>query len=176
MIPEKGIKELILAFKDIKTDKNIKLLIIGSSNFGLDTTNEYEYELQEISKEIKDNIIFTGFVHNDEVAKIHSIVDVAVVPSKCNEAAGIVVIEAISSGIPLIATNSGGIPEYIDKNNTILIENNIDLVRNLTDALNLLLNNDELFKKMNFNTRSNVKEYDNEFYYKNFINIINKVL
>ncbi|MDM0445790.1 glycosyltransferase family 4 protein [Clostridium perfringens] len=176
LIPEKGIKELILAFKDIKTDKNIKLLIIGSSNFGLDTTNEYEYELQEISKEIKDNIIFTGFVHNDEVAKIHSIVDVAVVPSKCNEAAGIVVIEAISSGIPLIATNSGGIPEYIDKNNTILIENNIDLVRNLTDALNLLLNNDELFKKMNFNTRSNVKEYDNEFYYKNFINIINKVL
>ena len=90
LIPEKGIKELILAFKDIKTDKNIKLLIIGSSNFGLDTTNEYEYELQEISKEIKDNIIFTGFVHNDEVAKIHSIVDVAVVPSKCNEAAGIV--------------------------------------------------------------------------------------
>lgn len=176
LIPEKGIKELILAFKDIKTDKNIKLLIIGSSNFGLDTTNEYEYELQEISKEIKDDIIFTGFVHNDEVAKIHSIVDVAVVPSKCNEAAGIVVIEAISSGIPLIATNSGGIPEYIDKNNTILIENNIDLVRNLTDALNLLLNNDELFKKMNFNTRSNVKEYDNEFYYKNFINIINKVL
>ena len=76
----------------------------------------------------------------------------------------------------MIATNSGGIPEYIDKNNTILIENNIDLVRNLTDALNLLLNNDELFKKMNFNTRSNVKEYDNEFYYKNFINIINKVL
>lgn len=57
LVPEKGIRYLVEAFKQVKTDK--KLVIAGGSS----DINSFMKELQELAK-ADDRIIFTGFVVN----------------------------------------------------------------------------------------------------------------
>ena len=90
------------------------MLIVGNSGFGIETTTNYDQILLEIASQMKDKVVFTGFIHNKQLPMIHSIADIAVVPSIYDEPAGLVVIEALASGLPLIITDSGGMPEYIN--------------------------------------------------------------
>lgn len=65
LVPEKGIKYLIQAFKEIKTNK--KLVIAGGSS----DTNEFAKELKELAKN-DGRIIFTGFVQGKELEELYS--------------------------------------------------------------------------------------------------------
>lgn len=65
LVPEKGIKYLIQAFKEVKTNK--KLVIAGGSS----DTNEFEKELKELAKN-DGRIIFTGFVQGKELEELYS--------------------------------------------------------------------------------------------------------
>lgn len=60
LVPEKGIKELLLAIKQIQ-HLNFKLLIIGSSFFSSDRKTSFIEELQNLSSELP-NVIFTGYI------------------------------------------------------------------------------------------------------------------
>ena len=105
--PEKGIKELMLAFNEAKID-NCKLIIVGSYYFQNGLKSEYEEELEKISERAKDRIIFTGFVDYKEMPTLYKVADVVALPSIWNEPAGLTIIEAITAGKPLITTCSGG--------------------------------------------------------------------
>ncbi|HQO38726.1 MAG TPA: glycosyltransferase family 4 protein [Candidatus Omnitrophota bacterium] len=63
----------------------------------------------------KDRIIFTGW--RNDVPRMLALLDIMVLPS-LNEAVGLVLVEAQSQGIPVIASNVGGIPETIKDNET----------------------------------------------------------
>ena len=63
----------------------------------------------------KDRIIFAGW--RDDIAQMLTMLDIMVLPS-LNEAVGLVLIEAQSQGIPVVASNVGGIPETIKENET----------------------------------------------------------
>ena len=65
LVPEKGIKYLIEAFKQVDTEK--KLVIAGGSS----DTSEFENEMKEIAKEDK-RILFTGFVQGQELEELYS--------------------------------------------------------------------------------------------------------
>jgi len=60
-------------------------------------------------------IIFTGW--RNDIANLLGILDIMALPS-LNEAVGLVLVEAQSQGIPVIASNVGGIPETIKDNET----------------------------------------------------------
>ena len=94
--PNKGIKELISAFKNIRNTECI-LLVVGSSWYGSNKKTEFEKEINSLSRDIQQRIIFTGFVPFSDMPKIISVADIAVVPSIWEEPAGLVVIEAMSS-------------------------------------------------------------------------------
>lgn len=169
----KGIKELLIAFKDLtKKYKNIKLLVVGNSGFGNQVITPFEQELLEISKEINDKIIFTGFVDNKIVPYMHSIADIAVVPSICEDSAPLVVLEYMASGLPLIVTNSGGIPEYVNKEYAITIERGEKLVQNIKNSLEELINNEMLRNKMANIAHKNSQKFSCKRYYEDFISII----
>jgi spore coat protein SA len=167
----KGIKELLIAFKNIELP-TIKLLIVGSSWYGTNSISSYVQELMDIAYDIKDRIIFTGYINYSEMPKYYSVADISVVPSLWDEPAGLVVIEALSSGIPVIATNSGGIPEYSSNENTIFVEKNKNIVENLNAALKLLINDPSRRQSMGKNGREFSLQFNSRKYYECFCEIV----
>ena len=171
---EKGVKELILAIKKLKNISNIKLLIVGSSSFGAKNKTKYEEEIFNISKDIQDKIVFSGFIHNSEMNKIYQIADIAVVPSLWEDASPLVVVEEMASGLPIIATRSGGIPELVG-DNALLVERDEQIVENLSKDIEILINNPQMRKEFSINGRKISEKYTVQSFYKNFVELFDNI-
>ena len=76
------------------------------------------------------------------------------------------------SGLPIITTNSGGIPEYATDGSAIILQNNEKIVQNLSKNIDYLLNNTKELKRMREKAIEVSKNLTLENYYFNFINII----
>lgn len=151
---EKGPLELIKAFNKIEVP-NKKLLIIGGAWYGSKKKNDYLKQLYKISD---DSVIYTGYIKHSEIKEILCAVDVGVVPSNCNEAAGLSVVEFMSVGALVVASNKGGIKEYLNVDDNILIDYNQEsFVDDLACALN------ECYKIYNSNIKKNNIEYSKKF-------------
>lgn len=174
IVEEKGIRELLQAIEILKHE-NVTLLVIGSANFGAKTNTKYEKTVNEMIKLSEKSIIFTGYIHQTELYKYYNIADIAVIPSLFQDPAPLVCIETQATGTPLIATNVGGIPEYVDRKGTILVENDADLVNNLAREIDNLLENDELRKRMGVLGKKNSLKYNTRKYYEEFCNIIDEI-
>ena len=112
LIQEKGILELIRATKKLNDIPDLKLLIIGANAYGMgQSKSPFICKLEEESEPIKDKVIYTGFVSYNQIPSYLKMADIAVVPSMWDEPFGLTVVEAMAAGLPLITTNSGGIPE-----------------------------------------------------------------
>ena len=90
LVPEKGLRYLIEAFKKVDTDK--KLVIAGGSS----DTDEFARELQEMAKD-DNRIIFTGFVQGKELDELYSNAYVYTLPSDL-EGMPLSLLEAMSYG------------------------------------------------------------------------------
>lgn len=170
---EKGIKELVLALKKVKY-KNYKLLIVGSFFFDTKIKNNFELEIRNLIKDIDNHVIFTGFIPYDDIYKIYSLADISVLPSIWDEPAGMTLIESMFCGLPIITTNSGGIPEYVNNKCAILLDRDDNLIDNIAMSIDYLLNNDKVMKEMSICSKKNAKKYTLDNYYKQFIKILNK--
>ncbi len=132
--PEKGVDKLLKAVSLLNNDK-IKLIVVGSSFFEDSNKTPFIRHLENISSKVKEQIIFTGYVKNDEVYKYYQLADVHILPSVCEEACGMSVIEARASGNYQILTNSGGMSEVADLQFTTFVNKENDLENNLCNAL-----------------------------------------
>lgn len=169
---EKGCLELIKAIRQIP---NVKLLIIGGENFSSNKITKYVEQLHNEAEAIKERVVFTGHINHSELNKYLAIADIGVVPSICNEAAGLTVLEFRASRLPTIVTKAGGIPEYCDTNTSLFVELNDDYVINLSKAINIMINDKELFDQMKTNSQINLEAYGYEQYYNNFVQIMKKM-
>lgn len=131
---EKGVLELIKAFNQLEIPDK-KLLIIGGIWYGSQKKNDYLKQIEEISDE---KVIYTGYVDHKEVKKILCASDIGVVPSICNEAAGLSVVEFMQTGNIVVASNRGGISEYLNVGDNYLVEydNKEGFINNLSIAMN----------------------------------------
>lgn len=136
IVPDKGVKELIEAIALLKEEKDIKLLVVGGSNFA-DSVNHNTFldELQEMERQLNGKVHFTGFVPYSELPNYLSLANVAVVPSRINEALGMSAIEATAMGLPIIATNDGGLPEALIGQKNIIIDKNKNLTTQIAEAI-----------------------------------------
>ena len=174
LIQVKGILELIQAILSIE-DKHVKLLCIGSANFGKWAFSSYERKVKRLAKDNKDRIVFTGYIDNKELYKYSLLADVQCVPSLWEEAAGLVVIEAMAEGIPTIVTNSGGMIEYVNEDTTLIVDRE-DIIANLREAICYTKEHPEVRKKMSENAIRKSKKYGEEIYYRNFVELINEII
>ncbi|MCM1237113.1 MAG: glycosyltransferase family 4 protein [Ruminococcus flavefaciens] len=107
---QKGVLETVRAFQKLSRN-DVRLLICGSVFYRKNVHSKYE---KLIIDEVKNaDVVFTGFIDYDEVSLFYEMAYLCVLPSKCEEAAGLVMIESMMSGTPLITTKRGGIPEYV---------------------------------------------------------------
>lgn len=120
----KGFHYLIQAIPFVLNSyPNARFILIGSG-----PEEAYLKQIADnMSLIIDKQIQFLPTVSHKRLAVIMSSSDVFVVPSITDEqtgemeAQGLVAIEALSSGVPLIVTNSGGLPYIIDNNTTGLV-------------------------------------------------------
>ena len=115
---EKGPLELIKSFNKIDVP-NKKLLIIGGTWYGSKKKNDYLKQLHAISDDL---VIYTGYIKHNDILKLLCAVDDGVVPSNCNEAAGLSVVEFMNVGALVVASNKGGIKEYLNNDDNILVD------------------------------------------------------
>ncbi len=108
--PNKGVNYLISAFSEIlKRKKETRLVIIGEGE-------ELENLNRMIDKKgLSDKVTLAG--HIDGAARYLKAFDVFVLPS-VTEALGYVLLEAGAAGLPVVASDVGGIPEVIDGGKT----------------------------------------------------------
>ena len=167
---DKGVLELIQAFKNMENNyKDIKLLIVGSSFFNNVKKDKYIKNLEKISKEIKEKVIFTGYINHNELYKIYSIADVQVVPSQFADPCPLSVIEGVTSGIPLIVSRCGGIPEIVNENNAEFVELSNKFIDELENAMIDMYNNKERRVMMSNYSKTQVERFFLETYFKNLI-------
>lgn len=173
LIQVKGILELMQAVLLID-DKHVKLLCIGSANFGKWAFSTYERKVKKLAKDNSERIIFTGYIDNGELYKYSLLADVQCVPSLWEEAAGLVVVEAMAEGLPTLVTNSGGMTEYINENTTLIVERE-DIVTNLKKEIMHLKEYPEVRRQMAENAKVQSKKYDETIYYRNFVEMIAEI-
>ncbi len=169
---EKGIRELLLAFHML-SDPKVRLVVAGGYFFGSGMQGSFEEELKTLAKQAGDRIVFTGFVPYTQMPALYAMADIAVIPSVWNDPAPLTVIESMVSGLPLITTYSGGIPEYADQEAAILLPRDEHLPERLYQAMQKLLQDDGLRKKMSAAGRAKAQELNLDHYYHNFVEIIN---
>lgn len=169
----KGILELMHAITEID-DEKVKLLIVGSSNFGKWDFSPYASKVKKFYQKHQNQIIFTGYVDNSEVYKYASVADIQSVPSLWEEAAGLVVLEALAEGIPLIITRSGGMVEYVDESVALIIDRK-NIVENLKESILYMKEHPEIRKQMSENAMKKSIQYDETMYYQNFVKVLQEM-
>jgi len=113
--PIKGHKDFLMtAAKVLKQYSAVQFLLVGGGK------SEYEQELRYFSAQlgIADNVLFAGF--RRDVAQILSISDISILTSS-SEGCSNTILESMSAGIPVIATNVGGNPEVVIDGETGLL-------------------------------------------------------
>ncbi len=133
----KGVNYLLEAAKSIliRHDK-VRFLIVGDGSL------RQEYE--RFAKPLFPKIIFTGW--RDDIPQLMNLADMFVLPS-LSEGAANVVMEASASGLPVIATEVGEVPQIVAHGETGLLVKPKD-INGLVNGIETLLTNPSLTKEM----------------------------
>lgn len=169
--PEKGIRELLLAFKEVKSE-NVKLLIVGGYYFGSGMESPFEREMYKLAEDMKERVMFTGFIPYSKMPSVYAIADIVVIPSIWDDPAPLTVIETLTSGKALITTSSGGIPEYADSKSSIILVRDEQLVSNIAKAIERLANDKDSRHKMEIAAKERTEKWTVESFYEDFCYLI----
>ncbi len=170
-IPLRKFKYLVLWVGRVNTSKGLENLEIAIKQLP-DVLFVFVGPNGKASKYFKDlyrdnrNVLFTGSIPHREILNAFSAADLLVLPSE-HETFGVVILESIAQGVPVISTNRGG-PKEIVKDSFGIIQDPYD---KWAWFLNIkkVLNNSKLKKEMSKNAKLESKKY-------NWDNLIHKVL
>lgn len=170
----KGVMELMKAVTELN-DPHTKLLMVGSANFGKWEFSPYANKVKKYYQKHQDQIIFTGYVDNSEVYKYASVADIQCLATLIAEAAPLVVLEAMTEGIPLVVTRSGGVVEYLDQDVALIIDQT-NIIQNLKESILYLKTHPEVCKQMSENARKKSIQFDEPMYYQNFVKLVHEMV
>lgn len=172
---DKGVVQLLCAFENIcKRYDTVKLLIVGSVSYGKTTSDSYTDRIRDFIAKYPDKIVTTGFVPYEQIYKYYSIADIHVIPSMWEEPFGLVAIEGMAVGLPIISTDSGGLVEIFDDDCAIIVKRS-NIVSELENAIEGLLTDKEKCRKLGAKAKDKIKrhkEYSYAEYYNRFIEMI----
>lgn len=134
---------------------NTRFFIVGSALFG---EVEYDRGVRRLPDDlgIKDVVTFTGFC--TDVSAIIKGTDLIVHASTIGEPFGQVIIEAMSAGKPVVATDGGGVPEIVEDGKTGILAPMGD-VRAMAEAICKIIANPDLAREMGIHGRERVRTH-----------------
>ncbi|BCG56886.1 glycosyltransferase family 4 protein [Paenibacillus sp. URB8-2] len=107
IIPRKGLPVLMRAVAILGRRLPVHLVIAGTGKPG------YVRSLKKLARRLRLSVSFMGGIPHEDIHRIYQIADCLVCPSQRHESFGLVNVEAMASGLPVIASNNGGIREII---------------------------------------------------------------
>ncbi len=152
----KGIYQLIEAVIELKKEiKDIQLIIAGGGS-----------QVEFIRKKIKEENLISfidvlGFIDYNEIGKYYNQGNVLVVPSLDMEQFGLIGIEGLASGIAVIGSNRGGIPEWCIHEKTGLLFNPENL-EELSQQIKRILLEKGLAKRLTLEGMNYIKKVYNK--------------
>lgn len=154
LVPYKGPDILLDAFKIVKTRyPSVKLVYAGRGQL-----KEY-LQNKAIEMGFESDVIFAGFVPDELKPLYFKAADIFSLPStNLAESFGIVNLEAMAAGVPIVASNIGGIPDVVkhDENGLLAEPSN---AQSLADEISRLLDDESLRNKMGANGLLKVQDY-----------------
>ncbi len=112
LVAEKGINVLLQAVpKVLEVMPEVKFVIVGMG------PSLASARAEAAAQEWGDKVLFTGFVSDEVRNRLYQVADVAMFPS-LYEPFGIVALEAMGFRVPVVASDSGGLAEVVDRNET----------------------------------------------------------
>jgi glycosyltransferase involved in cell wall biosynthesis len=122
----KGVKVLLEVARRFADVKSMLFVFVGDGPL----SNEVAVASGNL-----ENVLYIGKVEIKELISYYNAADVVIVPSIYEEGFGRVILEALSCGTPVIASNRGGIPEALDSSVGMLIEPRVDEIRRAIESL-----------------------------------------
>ena len=114
LVPRMGIEALVQAFSESDVLKKKGLLVVGGKGFLRSALESMVHALGA-----SESIRFVGYIPEKDLIKFYQAADFFVLPTKILEGFGLVILEAMASGTPVLGTPVGAIPEVLgafDKN------------------------------------------------------------
>jgi len=171
LVEHKGIDYLIKSVPEIRTE-NVHLILVGGGY--------KEKKLKELTDSLglKNRVTFFGIASHEELGWIHHISDIFVCPSIIDsrgntEGLGMVILEAMESKLPVIATSVGGIPNIITNEFNGLLISQKDPT-SIAQAIDNLFSNKELRNKIVENSEITLKDYSPPIIAKQYLDIFKK--
>lgn len=145
---EKRVDGFIECCKElISNGEKINCLIVGSGDLDLQLKNLVK------KNHLQEYITFTGFI--DPVDIVYSAIDLLLITSD-TEGTPRCVLEAMSVGVPVIATNVGGLKEIINRKNGCLV--NKGDYKNMAKIIKSYIQDDIRLKQFSENCKNTIKE------------------
>jgi glycosyltransferase involved in cell wall biosynthesis len=152
MLPGKGLNILADALPQLRA-WDWKLLVVGDGS----ERGAFEQSLRE--KNLIDRAHFLGAISYDRMPDLYHQMDVLVMPtqttSRIREQFGRVLVEAMASGVPVIGSTSGAIPEVIEHAGLVTHEGNVDA---LVEALRQVFSSPDLRERLRRAGRERVEQ------------------
>ena len=154
--PLKGIDNLIRTIPLLKKYWNVKLVVVG----GDENNHDELLKLKRLTGELdmQDSIEFQGLVKQEHLSYFYSAADICVVPSYY-ESFGLVPLESLACGTPVIAADVGNLKNIIKTGETgyIVADNSPG---KLAESITLLLSQSSFDREYVFSTRASVSKWD----------------
>ncbi|MDO8885285.1 glycosyltransferase family 4 protein [Candidatus Oleimmundimicrobium sp.] len=169
LVKVKGVNFLIESIPDIlSSEPNLLTVIIGEGEL------EEKLKIQVKSLGIENFVQFEGFKSHYEIALWMGASDLFVLPS-LSEGFGLVVLEALSSGTPVVASKVGGIPELVkDGENGFLVEPANS--HNMAKKIGFLLKKDENYLNMSKKARESAFLHDVKLQIEKIVELYHKTV
>ncbi|MFS0723270.1 glycosyltransferase family 4 protein [Paenibacillus sp. 1P07SE] len=159
LLPRKGVHHLLHVLPDlVQAHPDVLLVIVGSAFYGSHRMTPYTRQLHRLGNAFPGHVKFVPYVPYSEVPSWFIGADLAVVPSDRREAFGLVNVEAMACGLPVVGTRAGGMKEVIEEGVTGFLVDPEHPREELKDRLIWLMHNEDLRCYMGQRARERVEQ------------------